>query len=135
MGDWPLTLNACHDLCPLFFAFGHINYASWMPVFLKDMAHLPEVHPSIHEAFLAGKCVVQRSNKKFSLMVLGQSQEHSIKFLKEDSGTKGLYGQQQEKEVIELSKPEVLRVMDEFENASLCIKERSHLGTSRVFCC
>ena len=40
----------------------------------------------------------------------------SIKFLKEDSGAKGLYGQQGQKEVIELSKPEVLRVISEFEN-------------------
>ena len=38
-------------------------------------------------------------------MALDQSQEHRIKFLKEDSGTKGLYGQQEEKEIIELSKP------------------------------
>ena len=40
----------------------------------------------------------------------------SIKFLKEDSGAKGLYGQQGQKEVIELSKPEVLRVISELEN-------------------
>ena len=52
-------------------------------------------------------------------MALDQSQEHSIKFLKEDSGTKGLYGQQEEKEVTELSKPKVLRVIEESENVSL----------------
>ena len=119
LGDWQLTLNACTDLCPWFFAFGHTNYARWMPVFLRDMTGLPEIHPSIHEEFVEGKFVVQRSRKKFSLMALDQSQEHSIKFLKEDSGTKGLYGQQEEKEVIELSKPEVLRVMEEFENVSI----------------
>ena len=54
---------------------------------------------------MEGKFVVQRGDKTFSLMALDQSQEHSIKFLKEDSGAKGLYGQQEEKEVIELSKP------------------------------
>lgn len=37
--------------------------------------------------------------------------------MKEDSGAKGLYGQQEEKEMIELSKPEVLRIIDEFEDA------------------
>ncbi|MCP3892641.1 MAG: hypothetical protein GY702_27755 [Desulfobulbaceae bacterium] len=119
MGDWPLTLSACHQLCPWFFVFGHTNYACWMPVLFKDMAQLPVIHPSIHKAFMNGKFVVQRSDKKFSLMALDQSQEHSIKFLKEDSGTKGLYGKQEEnsKEVIELSKPEVLRVIDEYEHA------------------
>ena len=118
-GDWPLTLNACYNLCPWFFAFGHTNYARWMPVFLKDMACLPEAHPDVHKAFMDGKFVVQRGNKKFSLMSLDQSQEHSIKLLKDTAGAKGLYGQQDEKEVIELSKPEVLRVIEEFENASL----------------
>ena len=50
---------------------------------MKDMAFLPETHPSVHEGFMEGKFVVQR-NDKFSLMALDQSQEHSIKFLKED---------------------------------------------------
>ena len=66
---------------------------------------------------MAGKFVVQRGDKKSSLMALDQSQEHSIQFLKEDSGAKGLYGQQESKEVIELYKPEVLRAIDEFECA------------------
>ena len=90
MDNWPLTLNACDDLCPWFFAFGHRNYARWMPVFWKDMSCLPETHSSVHKAFMEGKFVVQRSDKKFSLMALDQSQEYSIKFLKEDSGAKGL---------------------------------------------
>ncbi|KAK3872055.1 hypothetical protein Pcinc_022845 [Petrolisthes cinctipes] len=75
--------------------------------------------PSVHEGFMEGKFVVQCSERKFSLMALDQSQEHSIKFLKEDSGPKGLYGQPEEMEIIELSKSEVLRVIDKFENASL----------------
>ena len=66
---------------------------------------------------MAGKFVVQRDDKKSSLMTLDQSQEHSIRFLKEDIGAKGLYGQQESKEVIELSKPEVQRVIGEFECA------------------
>ena len=118
LGDWQLTLNALTNLCPWFFVFGHTNYARWIPVFLRDMARLPDGHPSVHEAFVEGKFVVQRSKKKFSLMALDQSQEHSIKLLKEDSGTKGLYGQKDEKEIIELSKPEVLRVIEEFEDAT-----------------
>ena len=56
-------------------------------------------------------------------MELDQSQQHSIKFLKEDSGAKGLYGQKEEKEVIELSKPVVLRI-DEFESASVTTSNR-----------
>lgn len=122
-GDWPLTLSACSSLCPWLFTFGHTNYARWMPVFLRDMAQLPTIHPSVHQEFMSGKFVVQRSERKFSLMALDQSQEHSIQFLKNDGGAKGLYGQQEEKEVIELSKPEVLRVIGEFE--ANCSSSRS----------
>ena len=64
VGHWPLTLNLCNELCPWFFAFGHTNYARWLPVFLKDMAKLPEVHPAVHAAFMEGMCVVQRGDKK-----------------------------------------------------------------------
>ncbi|KAL8582561.1 hypothetical protein ACOMHN_043740 [Nucella lapillus] len=61
------------------------------------------------------------------MMGLDQSQEHSIQFLKEDSGPKGLYGQEEEKEMIELSKPEVLRIVHEFQNA--CFKETTKRST------
>ena len=64
VGHWPLTLNSCCELCPWFFAFGHANYARYLPVFLKDMAKLPEVHPAVHDAFMEGMCVVQRGDKK-----------------------------------------------------------------------
>ena len=56
----------------------------------------------VREAFMEETFVVQRSNKKFSVMALDQSQQHGIKFLKEDSGAKGLYGQPEQTEVIEL---------------------------------
>ena len=53
--------------------------------------------------------------KKMSpLMALDQSQEHNIKFPKEYGEPKWLNGQQ--KEMIELFKPDVLWVADEFEN-------------------
>jgi len=109
-----------------FSPFGQTNYARWTPVFLKDMERLPQIHPTVHDAFMEGKFVVQRGDKKFSMMALDQSHEHSINFLKEDSGAKGLYGQQREKEVIELSKPEVLRVITELGVFSiLCRTQRT----------
>ena len=82
-----------------FFAFEDRNYAWWMPVFMKDMACLPEIRPNVNKVFTEGKFVVQRSEKDFSLMAMDQRQEHIIKFLKEQKY------------------PEVLRVIDEFENS------------------
>ena len=83
-------------------------------MFLRDMKRFPLLHPEVHVQFVKGHFVVQRCNTKFSLMGLDQSQEHSIKMLKEDSGSKGLYDQPDEKLLIELSRPEVIRIIDEY---------------------
>ena len=77
------------------------------------MAELSQHHPEVYARFM-----VQRSEKNFSLMGLNQSQLHSIKPRRGDSGPKGLYGQAEDKVVIELSRAEVLRVIDEFDYAS-----------------
>ena len=50
-------------------------------------------------------------------MGLDQSQEHSIQFLKQDTGSKGLYGDTSEKLTIELSKAGVLRLFEEYKIA------------------
>ena len=94
---------------PLFFAPGPKNYACWLPVFLRNMMQLPETYPSVHDAFMEGKFVVQHGDMKFLLMALDENQEHSIKFLKEDSGAKGIYGRQEKKVVIYLSILEYLK--------------------------
>ena len=51
IGHWPLTLNACNDMCLWFFAFGHTNYARLMPVFRRDMARHPDTHSSVFQGF------------------------------------------------------------------------------------
>ena len=76
---------------------------------------------------MEGKFVVQRGGKNFSVMALDQSQEHSIQFLKEDNGAEGLYGQQEVKEVIELTKPEVLRIIVNFDSA--CFSASKYKGS------
>ena len=74
---------------------------------------------------MKGHFMVQRSDKKLSLMGLDQSQEHSIRILKEDGGPKGLYNQVEEKMVIELSRAEVLRVVEEFEDGTAHINQET----------
>ena len=93
----------------------------------------PAVNPSrCHEAFQNGLFVVQQSNKKFSTMALDQSQEHCVKYLKVGSGTKGHYGQQSEQEMIELSRSEVMRLLDEFESSISNEKDESKHSDSSV---
>ena len=90
------------------------------------MAQLPTLYPDVHDNFMKGHFVVQRSDKKFSLMSLDQSQEHSIWMQKEDGGPKGLYNQVEEKMVIELSRTEVLRVVEEFDNGTAHINPETN---------
>ena len=61
------------------------------------MSLLPDTHPDVHDRFVSGYFGVQRSNATFSRMALDQSQEHSIKFLKGNGGSLGLYNDFDEK--------------------------------------
>ena len=40
-----LYVDAPAKIAPWFFALDHTNYARWIPVHLKDMVTLKEVHP------------------------------------------------------------------------------------------
>lgn len=52
-----------------------------LSIFLKDMARILDTPPSVHEASMKGKFVVQRGEMQFSLMAVDQNQWHSITFL------------------------------------------------------
>ena len=60
-----------------------------------------------------GHICVQRGKTTFSLIGLEQSQNQNVKHIKEDGGNRGLYGYQEEKELMEISRPEVMRVLRE----------------------
>lgn len=100
VGDRPLTLNACYDMYPCFFFgfWGHKLCPLLLkrPILIKD----PSISPP---GFHGGKVCHSTWGQKVSMMRLKQTHEHSIKFLKKDSEAKGLYGQQEMKEVLELS--------------------------------
>ena len=80
-GDFELYVQTIDELCPWFFALDHTNYARWLPVHVKDMVQLPERHPDVYAEFKKGNFVVQRYNRKFSLMAKDQSHEQSNKKL------------------------------------------------------
>ena len=49
------------------------------------------------------------------MMAMDQNQEHCIQFTKHEGGPKGLYGQTEERDVIEISRPGILRAIQQFE--------------------
>ena len=114
LGNWNLTLGTILNFLGWFFAFDRVNYQRATAWFLRDMSLLPQTHPDVHAAFEEGLFCVQRSYKKFSMMPLDQSHEHSVELSKEDGRNRGLYYAPEEKEINDVSGPEVLRVIREF---------------------
>ena len=44
-GNWPLHLECIREMLPCYFAYDHVNYARYLPVYLMHMIQLPETHP------------------------------------------------------------------------------------------
>ncbi len=74
-GNFTFYISSLHALVPWFFAMDHANYARWLPVHIQDMMLLKTNHPQVHQEFINGNFVVQRSQHKFSTMSLNQSHE------------------------------------------------------------
>jgi len=51
-GDYKLYVNALTKIVPWFFSLHHSNYAQWIPVHLRDMVTLRDVHPKVFAEFL-----------------------------------------------------------------------------------
>ena len=110
-----LYVQTCDELCAWFHVLDHTNYARWLPVHVRDMVQLPERHPEVHEEFLKGNFVVQRTSHKFSLMGKDQSHEQSNKKLQAHGGAVGLYDNSEALTLFMLAGPECSRCIAEFE--------------------
>ena len=115
-GDFRLYVQVLDEMCKWFFVLNRNKYSRWLPIHVKDLVGLEEQHPVIHEQFMAGNFVVQKSHSKFSMMAKDQSHEQCNKTLKSDGGPSGLLGDKESQAIIELSSIEVLRIVGEFEH-------------------
>eukprot|EP00058_Branchiostoma_floridae_P009808 XP_002595296.1 hypothetical protein BRAFLDRAFT_128105 [Branchiostoma floridae] len=85
-GDWSLHLASTACMVPCFNSMDRTNYARWLPVYLADMRRLPETHPQVHNAFMAGDHAISRSNQPFAKVWTDMALEQSINL---DSKTSG----------------------------------------------
>lgn len=46
--DFKLYMESLSVLIPYFFALDHMNYARWLPIYLRDMVALETLHPIIY---------------------------------------------------------------------------------------
>ncbi len=59
--NYPLYIKSLSRMLPYIFATDHYNYARWLSVHLADLKQLPTKCPDVHEEFVNGKFVTQKT--------------------------------------------------------------------------
>ena len=121
--DFQLYVDALTKIVPWFFALDHIHYARWIPVHLRDMVTLKEVHPTVFAEFMKGNFVKKTANR-FSAIAIDQAHEPNNASVKDDGGAVGLTENPAALRRWMVSGPEMARVIGEFETS---IEKRKHL--------
>ena len=115
-GNFLLYIDALTKIVPWFFSLGHINYARWVPINLRDMVALKHTHPDNHGEFLKGKFTVKKTTHSFSAMAVDQAHEQNNASVKGDGGAVGLTENPAALQRWMVSGPEMARVIGEFES-------------------
>ena len=78
-GNWDLHLESIKNMLPWFFAYDHINYARYLPVYLAHMLLLQDTHPEAHALLTNGEFGVQRTTSHgFSQLPVDQTIEQTL---------------------------------------------------------
>ena len=62
-GSWQMHLNAVTDCIPIFAAAGHCSYLKSAHLYVQQMAHLENTHPTVFCQFSNGLHVIRQSNQ------------------------------------------------------------------------
>ena len=49
-GNWEMHIESTKEMLPWFYAYDHIDYARYLPIYLVNMMSLEESHPEAHNA-------------------------------------------------------------------------------------
>lgn len=69
-----------------FFTMDHTNYARWIPVHLRDMVTLKDVHPKVFAEFLKGNFVIKKTSHRFSAIAIDLGHEENDADVNDDGG-------------------------------------------------
>lgn len=122
-----MYLDALTELVPWFYALDHTNYARWIPVHLRDMTELNEMHPDIFTEFKNGHFTAQKTKRSFSAIPIDQAHEQNNACVKGDGGAVGLTENPSALRRWMIAGPEVARVIQEFENS--CVQRSRKVDT------
>ena len=81
-----IHLKTLANMLPWFFAYNHVNYARYLPLYLSEMQTLPTTHPSVAESISEHFAVQQQENHGFAQTAMDQVIEQTCN---RDTKTKG----------------------------------------------
>ena len=120
------------------FSLDHHNHARWLPVYISEMDHLHNNHPSVHNEFSRDKFTVQKTNHKSSRISLEHNHEQLNAKVK---GVYGVIGLTEDESALcrwLIAGPKIARLLEEYEAneaESLAVHEHhdSSQATQRKF--
>ena len=78
-GNWSLHLQSIKEMIPWFYAYDHINYSRYLPVYLLHMISLPSTHPEAHKMMEHGDFGVQKTTDHgFAQVPVDQTIEQTL---------------------------------------------------------
>lgn len=119
LGNFQQHIDTLELIMPWLFALDHHNYAKCLPVYLRDMCTLEEIHPDVHTEFLKGNFVGQKSLHPFCKLGLDQTYEQLIGVLKGDGGIIGIVTEPAALRRHMIAGTELSRLIQEFEASTL----------------
>ena len=125
-GNFELYIESLQQLAPWFFLLDQTNYARWLPVHIRDMMSLKQLHPDIEAQFVAGNFTVSKSNKDFSSISIDQAHEQLNALIKGDGGAIGLTENESALTRWVIAGPEIMRIIHEFEDSDTVQDTKNH---------
>lgn len=113
-------------LMPWVFALDHTNYARNLPIHLRDMSTIEELHPALYVEFKSGHFMGQKSRRAFSKIPHDQMHEQLIDWLKNHAGVIENLDDPCTVRREQVVRPEMARLVREFEGTKELDERRHH---------
>ena len=75
--NWKLYLEVVEAMMPVFFATNHHQSSKWFTMYIHEMKVVVVTAPEVYDEFMAGKFVVQRTKRPFSIVSTGMPLEQT----------------------------------------------------------
>ena len=117
VADFDGFVDSISVVCSFVGITDHLHYLRNLPVFLRDLRSLKERHPSLYnELKVNGNFMGRKTNNFFSSIPIDQATEHTVCWLKNESGVIGNLDDPQTVRRHQAAIPELARIVQEFES-------------------